>query len=228
MQRLAAHPNAFIRPSPAGRTLGGVARTTRETMLICEAAGFDVVIDETVGVGQSESAVAGMVDFFLVLLLPGAGDELQGLKRGLIEIADMIAVNKADGESASQATATAADYRAALHILTGRESDWRPEVVAISARENKGLDDLWSAVRRHRQLLRDSGAFAARRRDQAVTWMHELIEDRLHGLLRGTPAMRKRLETLEQEVRTGRKLPGLAADEILRLIGLDGAPASGR
>jgi LAO/AO transport system kinase len=228
MQRLAAHPNAFIRPSPAGRTLGGVARTTRETMLICEAAGFDVVIVETVGVGQSESAVAGMVDFFLVLLLPGAGDELQGLKRGLIEIADMIAVNKADGESASQATATAADYRAALHILTGRESDWRPEVVAISARENKGLDDLWSAVRRHRQLLRDSGAFAARRRDQAVTWMHELIEDRLHGLLRGTPAMRKRLETLEQEVRTGRKLPGLAADEILRLIGLDGAPASGR
>jgi LAO/AO transport system kinase len=227
MHRLSAHPNAFIRPSPAGRTLGGVARTTRETMLICEAAGFDVVIVETVGVGQSECAVAGMVDFFLVLLLPGAGDELQGLKKGLIEIADMIAVNKADGESASQATATAADYRAALHMLAGREGDWQPEVVAISARENEGLGDLWSAVKRHRETLQGSGAFAAKRRDQAVTWMHELIEDRMRGLLRATPALRKSLETLEQEVRAGRKLPALAADEVLRMMGLDDSPASG-
>jgi LAO/AO transport system kinase len=220
MSRLATHANAFIRPSPSGRTLGGVARTTRETMLLCEAAGFDVVIVETIGVGQSESAVAGMVDFFLVLLLPGAGDELQGLKKGLIEIADLIAVNKADGELAVQATATAADYRAALHMLASRPGDWQPEVVAISARENAGLEDLWAAVKRHRAALQASGAFDAKRRDQAVAWMHELIEDRLQALLRADAAIRSRLGALEKEVRAGRKLPTLAAEEVLRLAGL--------
>ncbi|NJM35780.1 MAG: methylmalonyl Co-A mutase-associated GTPase MeaB [Rhodomicrobium sp.] len=220
MNRLAADPNAFIRPSPSGRTLGGVTRTTRETMLLCEAAGFDVVIVETVGVGQSESAVAGMVDFFLVLLLPGAGDELQGLKKGLIELADLIAINKADGAYAERAGATAADYRAALHILARSESGWQPEVALVSGLENKGLDALWATVERHRETLKASGAFDDKRRAQAVAWMHDLIEDRLRSLIREDAKIRARVAALEDEVRRGQKLPALAADEILSLAGI--------
>ncbi len=220
MHTLAARSDAFIRPSPAGRTLGGVARATRETMLLCEAAGYDVIIVETVGVGQSENAVAGMVDFFLVLLLPGAGDEWQGLKKGLIELADMIAVNKADGDMARQAAATAADYNAALHILGRSESGWTPEAVAISSQENRGLDDLWAAIQRHRRLLETSGAFDAKRREQAVAWMHEVIEDRLRERLRGDPALKERIAGIEADVRKGEKLPGAAADEILALAGI--------
>jgi LAO/AO transport system kinase len=223
MTRLAADPNAFIRPSPSGKTLGGVTRTTRETMLLCEAAGFDVVIVETVGVGQSESAVAGMVDFFLVLLLPGAGDELQGLKKGLIELADMIAINKADGAYFERAMATAADYRAALHILGRGEGGWQPEVTVISGLENKGLGELWAAIQRHRETLSASGAFEAKRRAQLVAWMHDLIEDRVRGLIRENEGVRARMPSLEEEVRSGRKLPALAAEEILRLAGLGGA-----
>jgi LAO/AO transport system kinase len=223
MGKLAPHERAFIRPSPSGRTLGGVARATRETMLLCEAAGFDVVIVETVGVGQSESAVAGMVDFFLVLLLPGAGDELQGIKKGLLELADMIAINKADGRLAEQAGATVADYKAALHILTSADADWQPGVVAISAYENRGLDELWTVVKRHREQLKASGAFAARRQAQAVTWMHELVEDKLRSVLRRDPAVQARVAALEDEVRAGGKLPALAAEEIVRLAGLHSA-----
>ena len=228
MSRLAVDPNAFIRPSPAGKTLGGVTRTTRETMLLCEAAGFDVIIVETVGVGQSESAVADMVDFFLVLLLPGAGDELQGLKKGLIELADLIAVNKADGDLAARAAATAADYRAALHILSAPHAGWQPKVLLISSLENRGLDELWGAVKQHRELMQSSGAFDARRRDQAVSWMRTLIEDRLRGVIRDDAQVRQRLELLESEVRAGHKLPAIAADEILTLAGFGpaGDPAS--
>jgi LAO/AO transport system kinase len=227
MGRLAIDPNAFVRPSPSGRTLGGVTRATRETMMLCEAAGFDVIVVETVGVGQSESAVSGMVDFFLLLLLPGAGDELQGIKKGIVELADMVAINKADGGLQAQATATAADYRAALHILTGHEAGWQPQVLAISARENKGLDDLWQSIRRHRETLTASGAFAAKRRAQAVTWMHDLIEDRLRGVLRRDEKVRARLAALEEEVRAGRVLPALAAEEVLALAGLQGASQPG-
>jgi LAO/AO transport system kinase len=228
MGRLAHHANAYIRPSPSGGTLGGVTRATRETMLLCEAAGFDVVIVETVGVGQSEAAVAGMVDFFLVLLLPGAGDELQGIKKGLLELADMIAINKADGDLASQATSTAADYKAALHILTAPDADWQPDVVAISARDNQGLHDVWAAVGKHRAVLQASGAFAAKRRDQAVTWMQSLIEDRLLRFLQDNEAVRERLAKVEAEVRAGRKLPAIAAEEVLGLAGLNNAgPADG-
>lgn len=223
MGRLAHHANAYIRPSPSGKTLGGVAHATRETMLLCEAAGFDVVIVETVGVGQSEAAVAGMVDFFLVLLLPGAGDELQGIKKGLLELADMIAVNKADGDLAAQATSTAADYKAALHILTAPEADWQPDVVAISAQDNKGLDEIWAAVEKHRAVLQASGAFTAKRRNQAVSWMQSLIEDRLLRFLHDNEAVRERLAKVEAEVRAGRKLPAIAAEEILGLAGLNNA-----
>jgi LAO/AO transport system kinase len=219
MSRLAVDPKAFIRPSPAGKTLGGVTRATRETMLLCEAAGFDVIIVETVGVGQSESAVADMVDFFLVLLLPGAGDELQGLKKGLIELADMIAINKADGEFAARASATAADYRAALHILSAREAEWQPQVLTISSLENKGLGELWAAIQRHREIMRASGAFDAKRRGQAVAWMHALVEDRLRAVIRDNAAIRPCVEALEAEVRAGTKPPTLAADEVLLLAG---------
>jgi LAO/AO transport system kinase len=218
MNRLAQHQSAFIRPSPAGRTLGGVARTTRETMLICEAAGFDVVLVETVGVGQSENAVSAMVDFFLVLLLPGAGDDLQGLKKGLIELADMIAINKADGEMEDRARVTAGDYKAALHILTPQNASWQPPVVQISALHNRGLDALWDHVERHRATLSASGELVARRREQAVSWMRDLVEAGLRRSLQA-PGVRARLAALEQQVRDGAVLPGVAADEVLTLAG---------
>jgi LAO/AO transport system kinase len=220
MQRLSAHPKAFIRPSPAGRTLGGVARATRETMLLCEAAGFDVVIVETVGVGQSESSVAGMVDFFLALLLPGAGDELQGLKKGLIELADMIAINKADGDLERQALATAADYNGALHILSRSSESWKPRAVAVSAKENKGLSELWAAVQQHRDALRKSGEFDAKRREQAVVWMHELIEQQLRQLVLGNPEMDEKISAAEESVRSGAVAPSAAADSIVELAGV--------
>ncbi len=223
MSRLAADPAAFIRPSPAGQTLGGVTRTTRETMALCEAAGFDVIIVETVGVGQSESTVEQMVDFFLVLLLPGTGDELQGIKKGLIELADLIAINKADGEMEPRAAATAADYRTAMHILTARSPHWQVPVLTISGQENRGLDALWTAIGRHREAMTASGEFTARRSEQAVAWMHALIEDRLRGHLRADPAVRARLDVLEADVKAGRQLPAAAAEEILRLAGVGGA-----
>src|SRR5947199_4104377 len=151
MARLATDERAFIRPSPAAGTLGGVAAKTRETMLICEAAGFDVILVETVGIGQSETAVADMTDFFLVLMLPGAGDELQGLKKGVVELADIIAINKADGDNIKRARAAAAEYRAALHILTPRSAIWSPPVVAYSALTGQGIPELWEIVRSHRE-----------------------------------------------------------------------------
>jgi LAO/AO transport system kinase len=219
MQRLSQEANAFIRPSPAGRALGGVTRATRETMLLCEAAGFDVVLVETVGVGQSENAVSAMVDFFLVLLLPGTGDELQGIKKGLIELADMIAINKADGEFEARATVTAADYRAALHILTPQSATWQPPVATISALADRGLDALWADIQRHRAAMTASGELADRRRDQAVAWMHELIEAGLRRSLR-QPSIRPRLASLIGEVRAGTVMPTVAAEEILQLAGL--------
>ena len=157
MPRLAQDENAFIRPSPTSGTLGGVTRKTRETMALCEAAGFDIVLVETVGVGQSETAVCEMVDFFLVLMLPGAGDELQGIKKGVIEIADMIAVNKADGENVERATLAASEYRSALNILTPASANWSPPVLTVSAKENTGLDTLWQKIEEHRETLTQSG-----------------------------------------------------------------------
>ena len=164
MARLAVEPNAFVRPSPAAGTLGGVAASTREAMLICEAAGFDVVLVETIGIGQSETAVADMTDFFLVLMLPGAGDQLQGLKKGVVELADMIAVNKADGDNISRATSAAAEYRAALHILTARTPSWSPPVIIYSALADTGISELWAQVLAHRERLNVSGEFAADRK----------------------------------------------------------------
>lgn len=219
MSRLSLDPAAFVRPSPAGQILGGVARATRETMLLCEAAGFDVIIVETVGVGQSESTVAQMVDFFLLLLLPGAGDELQGVKKGIVELADLIAINKADGELEARARQTAADYSAALHILTARDPVWTPKAVTISGLRNAGLEDLWQSIESHRELLTKAGLFEARRREQAVAWMYELIEQRLRGLIYENPKAQAALALLEQQVKSGAVLPALAAEKVLEAAG---------
>src|SRR5215211_145291 len=179
MARLAVDAKAFIRPSPAGVTLGGVAAKTRETMLLCEAAGYDVVLVETVGIGQSETTVAEMTDFFLVLMLPGAGDELQGLKKGVVELADMIAVNKADGDNVARAKAAAAEYRSALHILTPKSAHWSPPVVTYSALTGDGIEALWRNVTAHREQSIASGEHASRRREQQVKWMWSMLEERI-------------------------------------------------
>ena len=220
MSRLAVDRNAFIRPSPSSGTLGGVAARTRETMLVCEAAGFDVVLVETVGIGQSETVVADMTDFFLVLMLPGAGDELQGIKKGVLEIADMIAVNKSDGPNRQRAEAAAAEYLAALHILQPSSSVWKPPVVLVSGLANEGLDDLWARIEDHRRRTTKAGEFDTRRRAQQVKWMWAMLEERLLSRLRNEPAVRQRLPVLERAVADGKLAPTLAVDEISALLGV--------
>ena len=220
MARLAVHPSAFIRPSPTSGTLGGVTRKTRETMALVEAFGFDVVIVETVGVGQSETAVADMVDFFLVLLLPGGGDDLQGIKKGIIEIADMIAINKADGENVVRAKAAAAEYRNALHILAPKSATWSPPVITISGIGNQGLEDLWAKVLQHRELMTASGEFQTRRQRQAVEWMRDMLEERLMSALKANPKVAAELPQIEADVRSGQLLPTLAVERIMNLMGL--------
>jgi LAO/AO transport system kinase len=218
MSRLSAHPDAYIRPSPTSGTLGGVTARTRETMVLLEAAGFDVVIVETVGVGQSETAVADMVDFFLVLLLAGGGDDLQGIKKGIVELADMIAINKADGDNIGRATRAAAEYQSALSILTPASATWQPPVLTISGRENRSLDALWGKIVEHRDRLSATGEFAAKRQGQAVAWMHDIIRDRLMGRLASSAEVTQRLPVVEAEVRAGTLLPTLAAERILALL----------
>jgi LAO/AO transport system kinase len=220
MARLANDPNAFVRPSPASGTLGGVAAKTRETMLICEAAGFDVVLVETVGIGQSETVVADMTDFFLALMLPGAGDELQGIKKGLVELADMIAVNKADGDNVKRAQTAAAEYRAALHILNPRSANWTPPVVTYSALTGEGIAELWAQVLSHRERMTQSGELAARRRDQQVKWMWAMLEERVFARLRADTGLREKLPQLEAAVANGRLSPTLAVEEIAVALGL--------
>ena len=212
MARLAADPNAYVRPSPTSGTLGGVAAKTRETMLLCEAAGFDVILVETVGVGQSETAVAELTDFFLVLMLPGAGDELQGIKRGILEVADMVAINKADGDNAPRATRAQAQYRAALHLMrAGAE----PEVLTCSALEGTGIAALWSSIETHLGTRSASGELARRRRAQQVDWMWAMIQDGLRAALRAHSEVAALIPTLETEVREGQVTPTSAALRVL-------------
>ncbi len=211
MARLAVDPNAYIRPSPTGGTLGGVARATREAILVCEAAGFDVVLVETVGVGQSEITVAEMVDFFLVLMIAGGGDELQGIKKGVLEIADMIAITKADGDNARRAEITAKDYQHALRIITPTSTTWTPPVTTISALESKGLDTLWDRIVQHRRLVTMSGERDGKRRGQQVRWMWSLVEDRLMTKLKHLPSVK----ALEKDVGAGKITPVLAMEKLL-------------
>ncbi|MGD8453473.1 MAG: methylmalonyl Co-A mutase-associated GTPase MeaB [Phycisphaerae bacterium] len=220
MAQLAIDPNAFIRPSPSAGTLGGVASKTRETMLACEAAGFDVVLIETVGVGQSETVVADMTDCFLALMLPGAGDELQGIKRGLLEFADLIAVNKADGDNVPAAERAAAEYRSALHFMQPRLADWTPPVVTCSARRNTGLCEIWEQVTAYRQLLEQTGVLQARRREQTLRWMWTMVDEQLRANLKAHPEVKATLPRLEEEVRAGRLPPTLGARTLLRAFGV--------
>jgi LAO/AO transport system kinase len=215
MARLAIDPAAFIRPSPASGHLGGVARMTRETMLLCEAAGYDVVLVETVGVGQSETVVAGMVDLFLALMLPGAGDELQGIKKGIVELADLIAVNKADGDNRLRAEMAVQHYRNALRIIEPLTPAWQPNVLPVSALTGAGLHELWEMMEDHRQKLAASGDFAARRREQQVRWFWSVLDDRLLDRLREHPRVRELLPDLEREVAEGLATPPWAAERVL-------------
>ena len=216
MQALSNDPAAFVRPSPTSGTLGGVARRTRETMVLVEAAGYDVVLVETVGAGQSETAVSEMVDSFLVLMLPGAGDELQGIKKGVLEVADLIAVNKADAENRERASAAAAEYRSALHILEPASEGWRTPILLTSGLTGEGMDELWSAVVRHREQGLVSGAFEKRRRNQQRDWLWSLVEDGLLTKLRRHPAVTREIDEVEQAVCDGQLPAAAGAKRLLR------------
>lgn len=223
MGRLAAEVNAFIRPSPAGDSLGGVTKATRETIALAEAAGYDVVLVETVGVGQSEIAVANMVDVFVVVAIPGAGDELQGIKRGLLELADIIAVNKADSDQVERANRAAMEYRTALHILAAGHANWDPQVVTLSARDNRELDTLWTKIEQQHAALNASGALQRRRSDQAAAWMREIFEQRLLAAFKGGRRAARHIQELEDKVRAGEITPAAAAHELGRLAGIKDA-----
>ena len=227
MQRLALEPAAFIRPSPSSLTPGGVARRTRETMLLCEAAGFDVVLVETVGVGQGETAVADMVDFFLVLALPGAGDELQGIKKGVFELADVLAVNKADGEGAQRAKLALSELRSALRYLPRRRPSWPTRAVTVSGLTGAGMAELWALVEEHRRTLAATGELAQLRAEQQRTWMWALIRERLEDRFRRTPAVVAELARLEAAVQAGTLTSTAAADELLAVYEAD-LPGSAR
>ncbi|WP_245409370.1 methylmalonyl Co-A mutase-associated GTPase MeaB [Methyloceanibacter sp. wino2] len=220
MGRLASETDAFIRPSPAGTSLGGVTKTTRETIAIAEAAGFDVVLVETVGVGQSETAVSNMVDVFVVVAIPGAGDELQGIKRGLLELADIIAVNKADSDNVERANRAAAEYRAALHILASGNIAWQPAVLTMSARDNTGLDTLWEKIGECRSSLAKAGVLDERRAEQAATWMREIFEQRLLAAFKGGRRAAREYQDIEDQVRAGTMSPAEGADALAGLVGL--------
>ena len=223
MERLSTETAAFIRPSPSGGTLGGVARKTRETMLVCEAAGFDLIIVETVGVGQSETAVASMVDFFLVLMLAGAGDELQGIKKGVLELADAVVINKADGENRRPAELARRQYANALHLLMPASKHWHVPVMMCSAKTGEGLDEIWQTVADHRRCMQNSGEFEAKRREQARSWMWTLIEEGLRTRFRRQPGIRQQLPRIEREVTAGRLSPTQAAQRLLFSLDRDGS-----
>ena len=215
MPNLAIDDAAYIRPSPSSGSLGGVTRTTRETMTVVEAAGFDVVLVETVGVGQSETAVADMVDFFLVMMLPGAGDELQGIKKGVLELADALVVNKADGGNEIAAQRAVRDYRAALAMTAPANPSWVPPVLAVSAIERVGLDQVWDHIQAYYKALTASGDLAVHRADQQVRWMWSMVEHRLQDRLRTTPAVADLAAQLEHQVATAQTTPTAAATQIL-------------
>jgi LAO/AO transport system kinase len=217
MPQLAVHPDAYIRPSPTSGTLGGVAKATRETIVLLEAAGFDVILVETVGVGQSEVAVANMVDTFVFLTLARAGDQLQGIKKGVLELADIVVVNKADGEHLADARVAAREISAAIRLIYPRETLWRPPVLTMSAAEGTGLIPMWDTVERHRQVLTDAGEFEARRRAQQVDWTWQLVRDTVLERVLSNPEVRKVRAHVERQVLAGQLTPVLAAQQILNV-----------
>ncbi|MFJ4094679.1 methylmalonyl Co-A mutase-associated GTPase MeaB [Kitasatospora sp. NPDC089913] len=224
MERLAVDPAAFVRPSPTSGTLGGVAKATRESMLVMEAAGYDVVLIETVGVGQSETTVAGMVDSFLLLSLARTGDQLQGIKKGVLELADVIAVNKADGPHELDAKAAARELAGALRLLQAPDAPWTPPVLTCSGQDGSGLDVLWERLQQHRKVLDATGALAAKRRDQQVEWTWAMVHDQLLTRLHSHPEVTRLVPELERRVREGTLTATLAADSILDAFGLPPVP----
>jgi LAO/AO transport system kinase len=218
METLSMEPRAFIRPSPAGGHLGGVTRRTRETILLCEAAGYRNVFIETVGVGQSETAVRSMSDFFLLLMLAGAGDELQGIKRGIIELIDGMAINKADGDNLPKADRARAEYASALHLFPLSPDGWAPRVVTCSALTNTGINEIWEMILEHEAQLQAKGLIAERRTRQALQWMDDLVSIGLEGLFHASPAVAERLPALQRAVREGRVTPFAASRELLALF----------
>ncbi|THA71479.1 methylmalonyl Co-A mutase-associated GTPase MeaB [Streptomyces sp. A0958] len=225
MERLAVDPAAFVRPSPTAGTLGGVAKATRESVVVMEAAGYDVVLVETVGVGQSETAVANMVDTFLLLTLARTGDQLQGIKKGVLELADAIAVNKADGPHERDARAAARELAGALRLMHPADAAWTPPVLTCSARESSGLDTLWERLEQHRTLLESTGRLARKRSEQQVDWTWTMVRDELLESLRGHAGVRALAPELEQRVREGTLPATLAAEQILDVFRGSGPPA---
>ena len=219
MQELSRDKNAFIRPSPTSGTLGGVTRVTRETIVLCEAAGFDVILVETVGVGQSEIMVSQMVDFFLALMLPGAGDELQGIKKGILEIADMIAVNKADGEMKNAANRAVMEYQHALDILNPKSANWKPRSLSCSAYTGDGLVAIWETICDYKRLLKDTGEWQEKRKSQQVEWMWAIIRERILSKIETNEKVQSLVPQLELQVAESKLTPALAALEILTVIG---------
>jgi LAO/AO transport system kinase len=217
MPQLAAHADAYIRPSPTSGTLGGVAKATRETIVLLEAAGFDVILVETVGVGQSEVAVAHMVDTFVFLTLARTGDQLQGIKKGVLELADIVVVNKADGEHLREARSAARELSGAIRLIYPRKTLWRPPVLTMSALEGTGLPELWETVERHRQVLTEAGEFEARRRAQQVDWTWQMVRDTVLDRVLSNPAVRKMRAEVERQVLAGELTPAMAAQQILKV-----------
>lgn len=218
MERLSCVEGAFIRPSPSGGTLGGVTRMTRETMLLCEAAGFDVIVVETVGVGQNEATVASMVDFFLILMLTGAGDELQGIKRGILELADALAVNKADGDNLERAEKTRKELEMALHLMQSGTPNWTPSVLTCSSVTLDGFSAIWDTVKEHHARLSVSGELAAKRKEQALEWMWALIREGLNDRFNRHPKVQHQLSETIDRVRKGEMVPTVAAQKLLFLL----------
>jgi LAO/AO transport system kinase len=220
MPQLATHPDAYIRPSPTSGTLGGVAKATRETIVLLEAAGFDVILVETVGVGQSEVAVSNMVDTFVFLTLARTGDQLQGIKKGVLELADIVVVNKADGEHLREARKAARDLSGVIRLIYPRKTLWRPPVLTMSALEGTGLEELWETVERHRQVLTEAGEFEARRRTQQVDWTWQMVRDTVLDRVLSNPDVRKARAEVERQVLAGELTPTLAAQQILKLASI--------
>ncbi len=217
MQELVKDPNAFIRPSPSGISLGGVTRKTRETIVLCEAAGYDIILIETVGVGQSEVAVHSMVDFFLLLKLPGAGDELQGIKRGIIEMADALVINKADGDNLKRARLAEIDFKNALHLYPPKENGWIPKVLRCSALENKGLDEIWNMIKTYTEEAKKTGSFKLKRQQQNKNWLLQTLDDQLKHQFYQSKAVEKELEKMIKDVVDNKISPFSAAEKLLEI-----------
>ncbi len=221
MEKLACNPDAYIRPSPSSGRLGGVTRTTRETMMLMDASGYDVILVETVGAGQNETVVADMTDFFLVLMLPGAGDELQGIKKGVLELADMIAVNKCEGDNDKRAEAARQHYSSALYIMTPKEAAWKPPVMKISGLHGVGLEELWDNIEDHREILTENGELLSTRRRQNIKWMWSMLEDRLMAAVKTHPEVRCILPAVQSAVESGQTTVPVGVLQLLHAFGIE-------